>query len=286
MCKTDPAASPSHPTSAKCGRGEPCTGSSSCRNGNCKLSIPSPTSAFLGKTSPFSLLLSTTPSPSVVGTPSPPPASASTHGLLLHPRLPASATPRPPPPDPGRCGLPPSPHAADGDGDDGGLEHARREAEPVRAVDGPRRADAEHERVTSSTSTGGDGGTVRARGDEREDLLQCERRAEELNQRLRVVERFRQGHLRARASAAGSAPAPPARAAPAPDPGSAGSGDSIFRQDATSAVAEVACPSSLLRPSPRAASFSSSHRSSASARSQRPRELIYLLLTQQERGDR
>jgi hypothetical protein len=127
---------------------------------------------------------------------------------------------------------------------------------------------------------------VRARGDEREDLLQCERRAEELNQRLRVVERFRQGHLRARASAAGSAPAPPARAAPAPDPGSAGSGDSIFRQDATSAVAEVACPSSLLRPSPRAASFSSSHRSSASARSQRPRELIYLLLTQQERGDR
>jgi hypothetical protein len=75
--------------------------------------------------------------------------------------------------------------AADGDGDDGALGDSRGEAERVRAADGPRRADAEQERAAVA-----DGCAVRARGDEREDLLQRERRAEELDQRLRVVERL------------------------------------------------------------------------------------------------
>jgi hypothetical protein len=73
---------------------------------------------------------------------------------------------------------------ADGHGDDGALGDARGEAERVRAADGARRADAEQERAVAR------GGAVRARGDEREDLLQRERRAEELDERLRVVERL------------------------------------------------------------------------------------------------
>lgn len=89
--------------------------------------------------------------------------------------------------------------AADGDGDDGGLGHARREAERVRAADGPRRADAEQERVAAAACGGGC--AVRARGYEREDLLQRERRAEELDQRLRVVERLGHGRRAARSRA-------------------------------------------------------------------------------------
>jgi hypothetical protein len=83
--------------------------------------------------------------------------------------------------------------AAHGHGHHGAVRDARGEAERERAPHRPRRAHAEKERARPAAAAAVHDAAVRARGDEREDLLQRERRAEQLDQRLRVVERLRGG---------------------------------------------------------------------------------------------